>query len=245
MLLGGHRGLGKSDGIEAPPEWQENCLHAIQYAFTQGADFVEVDLVLDGDGHGWFCHSSALKEHLQNPPAKYIDELTTAEVSDLIGLGGEPLCSLQQALTWFGDRPMNIELKLRQGTGRPRGHDAYRLGSLTTTWPSQWWLSSFDLVTLEAASRVWPATEIGLLSLAGSGEWIYSNARCLSNEVGYTIAMDRGWRWHPQLSRTTRRLPAGAPTFGWSLGPDDEPDTLPEGLTGLITDRLSYWQSRL
>ena len=244
MWLGGHRGLGKSDGVENPPLWQENSLQAIQYAFQEGADFVEVDLVVDGEGNGWFCHSTELAQHILNPPAQYLDELSTEQVSSLQGLGGEPLCSFQHALTWFADRRLNIELKFRQGTNRPRGMEISRLGALLVEWPSEWWLSSFDLVLLEAAHRLWPETTLGLLSLEGEGDWIYTNARALSNDAAYKIARDRNWRWHPQLSAKTDALPEGLETFAWSTGPDDEPEVLPPHLSGLITDRLSYWQNR-
>ncbi|QGG80400.1 hypothetical protein GH975_07375 [Litorivicinus lipolyticus] len=219
VLIGGHRGCGRTDargGRQRVP--QENSHAAIALAFSAGADFVEVDLCLDADGRGWLIHSSALHEHIHQPPALYLDQLPSHRVAQLVGLGGQPLMSLNQLIQHFGDSRVNVELKLRQGTGRASDGELSRLG--LPNWPASWWLSSFDGALLEQADTRWPEPRKGLL---------------FDDDIPAALKFWRAHRhfWlHPERQLLANMQPWPAtPVVAWSLALD----------AGVVDTRCHAW----
>lgn len=239
MLIGGHRGSGVSDSGVTPSPFQENSLDSIRRAFEQGAGFIECDWVWDGQGEGWICHSMRLSDHFPNPSAGFLDQLSTAEVSSLVGLGGLPLCSLRTLIREFAEHAVNLEIKGLKGIGRKRVSALEQWHP--NVWPDAWWFSSFDPQDLLEFQDRWPQANLALLSheLGGGGAIYSDGGRYLSGSAAIEwLRRHPNIAWHPEI---TDRPVFDRRQIGWSMNPDSENRASIEGLHGLITDRLDAW----
>lgn len=239
MRIGGHRGMGVTDAPGRSGPYQENSLAAIERAFALGADFVEVDWVWDREGVGWICHSSVLDQHFDAQAYRYLDQMSTDEVRQLIGKGGHPLVSLQQLIEQFGGQAVNVEIKGLKGAGRDPAE--FWQQAIPDQWPASWWLSSFDPSDLLHAQRIWPNTPVGLLSAeaGGVGDLYRGGPSYLTGHQALAVLDEHpDWLWHPEL---TDRPSSERTQVGWSIDPASELQYDLTGLSGLITDRVDAW----
>ena len=240
MWIGGHRGCGVTDRTGRVGVAQENSAQALAQAFSQGADFVEVDWVWDAQGEGWLCHSMRLSEHIADPPAEFLDQLSSAQVQQLVGLGGQPLMSLSALIQVWSDRRVNVEIKGLKGIGRERCSPLSQ--RLPAQWPKRWWFSSFDPLDLIEFRARWPAAQLALLSteVGDYGAMYADGSKSLSGSQAIDFLADFPdiW-WHPEL---TDRPNFDRTQVGWCASPAAEQANSLDGLTGLITDRLDAWR---
>lgn len=135
MVIGGHRGMGETDsdkakkmGINIPPE---NSLESFEMALKDysGVDFIETDAVACEGGEIFLIHSNDPKQHVTNPPGKFIGDMTFEEVKKLKLANNETIPTLLETLKKIKDSPkffshndilINIELKGVQETQQRR-----------------------------------------------------------------------------------------------------------------------------
>jgi glycerophosphoryl diester phosphodiesterase len=139
VLFGGHRGSGCTDSAHArssparagkPPE---NTLDSIAWAFAEGADFVEVDVLRTKDDVLVVTHSNRLADHVlrEVPPAPHVGDLEWRDVAPLRtgpeGNGQIPtldeVLNLVEELTDGGrasDFVLNLEIKDVKDTDAPK-----------------------------------------------------------------------------------------------------------------------------
>lgn len=240
MKHGGHRGCGISDRPDhpRPSQWQENSKASIDQAFVQGADFVELDWVWDGQGQGWICHSMALEQHFQSSQG-FLDDLSTHQVTHLRGILGEPLLSLKDALRDYSHCSVNLEIKGLKGCQRERV--SFLQQSCPEHWPANWWLSSFDPLDLLEAEDRWPHLQLALLSAekgATGNQYLDSAPYLTGAQALDVLEAHSGWWWHPEI---TDRPESKRHQIGWSIDGEQEHRSSLEGLQGLITDHLDDW----
>lgn len=240
MLIGGHRGSGKTDGADGRSDVpQENSKASINRAFAMGADFIETDLCLDSEGRGWLTHSSDLARHIVVPPRDYLDQLTSSQAAKLIGLGQQPLYGLDELLTDHAHHRVNLEIKLRQGTERPYEMDLNRLADRITQWPETWWLSSFDTGVLTFLNQQWPNLKLAQLTLdSARGQPLFPDdpqgVQAFSDAAGQSVS----WAIHAEASDAI--VPVDTrPIYVWSMRCDQS--QWPDWVDGVITDRLEQW----
>ena len=240
MKLGGHRGSGISDRPDhpRPSQWQENSKTSIDQAFALGADFVELDWVWDGQGQGWICHSMALEQHFSGNPG-FLDQLSTHQVAQLRGFLGEPLLCLEEAMRYYRNRAVNLEIKGLKGCHRERV--SFLQQSCPENWPRTWWLSSFDPLDLLEAEDRWPNLQLALLSAeqgATGHQYLDSTPYLTGAQALEVLASHPDWWWHPEI---TDRPDSERYQIGWSIDGAQENRRSLEGLQGLITDHLDDW----
>ena len=88
----------------------ENTIEAFQLAFDQGADGVELDVMLSRDGHIVVFHDKKLERTTNG--AGLVRNKTLAELRSLDAGNGQKISTLKEVLDLFGGRFMiNIELR--------------------------------------------------------------------------------------------------------------------------------------
>lgn len=135
IKLGGHRGRGCTDHEfyqsvrDIPNLPVENTLESIADAFAKGADYIETDAVISGDGVVFSLHNVVPKDHYfgETLPSGLLNTLPFSEIESLstgrcqngkITRFSEILACVAKAdpktLPWA----MNIEIKGVQGSGQ-------------------------------------------------------------------------------------------------------------------------------
>lgn len=88
----------------------ENTLAAFQLALDHGADGIELDVMLSGDGQLIVIHDDTV-DRTTNGTGK-VGEMSLPELKTLDAGGGEPLPTLQEVFERFGGKFLiNVELK--------------------------------------------------------------------------------------------------------------------------------------
>ena len=237
MQIGGHRGCGRTDDAKGRRDVpQENSQRAIDRAFAMGADFIETDLCLDGEGRGWLVHSAELSLHIEHPPADYLDQLTSLQVSRLVGFGGLPLMPLEELLAQHSTQALNLEIKLGQGTQRSYQAQIDQVTGWDLQWPDRWCLSSFDPFVMDQISRRWPNQNVAQLSL----DRYAGDALCPDTPdaqvQSFNQAKTRPQHWRIHAEAGDHITPTPHSIYVWSL--DINQTHWPQGIDGIITDRL-------
>ena len=203
-----------------------------------GADFVELDWVWDAQGQGWICHSMALEQHFPDKHG-FLDQLPTHQVSQLRGFLGEPLLTLKDAMRYYSNRAVNLEIKGLKGCQRER--ISFLQQACPEQWPVTWWLSSFDPLDLLEAKDRWPHLQLALLSAEQGAvglQYLDSTPYLTGTQALDVLEAHPGWWWHPEISD---RPDSTRYQIGWSIDGVQERRYRLEGLRGLITDHLDDW----
>jgi len=110
-LVFGHRGARHA----AP----ENTMMAFELALTEGADGVELDVRLDGDGRVVVLHDSTLARVSEGRETRPAEALTAAELSRVDVGRGERVPLLHDVLSWALERRARVNVELKRDVGRP------------------------------------------------------------------------------------------------------------------------------
>lgn len=185
VKIGGHRGMGctdhsfyqKSRDILSLPV--ENTTESILAAFDAGADYIETDAVMSGDGVLFILHNVVPKDHFfadAMPP----DSLNKMRFSDITRFTtgrheNGRVCSLAEVLKGIagvdpktGDFAINIEIKGVQGSGQPYEANDFlqKLAVEVKSSPlalDRVLFSSFSLANIIGMSHLLPAARYGML----------------------------------------------------------------------------------
>lgn len=186
LAVGGHRGLGCTDHdfyqtrrpiADLPVE---NTVESVMAAFAAGADYVEIDAVMSGDGVVFTLHNVVPADHFFAPaplPAAPLNTLPFDEIAKFktgrhangrVAPLGETLRAVAKhspkTLPW----DVNVEIKGVQGAGQPREANDFikRLASAVKSSPvtaSRVLFSSFALENIIAMSHILPDAQYGML----------------------------------------------------------------------------------
>ena len=146
-LIIGHRGAS----ADAP----ENTLAAFRRAAENGADGIELDVRLSGDGDVVVIHDATVDRTTNGQGS--VASMTVAELQALDAGSGEYIPTLDEVFALFGDSFLyNVELK---GSGaRDRGLEAAVAELITThNLERQVVVSSFNQFSLRRARRLLPS----------------------------------------------------------------------------------------
>lgn len=220
----GHRG--------AAGEALENTLESLALAVAQGADMVEMDLQLSGDGELVLFHDWELGRLAGR--AGVVEELTAVELGTVelrVTIGGAPrrgrIATAAEGLDSLPpELPINLELKRRRA---PRARFAEALAGLLEGRP-QALVSSFDWELLAAVRARLPRQPLAPLGRRGRRELL---------AVGERLG---AWSLHCHrrmagrlLTRAARR--AGRPVLSFTVNrPRLARRLLRRGVAGLFTD---------
>ncbi|HVR20693.1 MAG TPA: glycerophosphodiester phosphodiesterase family protein, partial [Polyangiaceae bacterium] len=107
----GHRGARES----AP----ENSQRAFALALDEGADGVELDVRLDGDGRVIVLHDAELARVSHGSETRAAEELGAAELARVDLGGGERVPLLVDVLRAFRERGARVNVELKRDVRRP------------------------------------------------------------------------------------------------------------------------------
>lgn len=158
VLVAAHRGGGTGP---------ENSLSAIEEAIEAGADTIELDVQITGDGV-FVLHHDATLERLAGDGRRIID-LTRADLNSVTLGEGEPLATLEEALVVIGDRAdLLLDIKVN---GR-RSDMALGLIRILSRHEriDRTRVQSFDGAFLEELRRLKPELRIGQILYYALGD---------------------------------------------------------------------------
>jgi glycerophosphoryl diester phosphodiesterase len=110
-LVLGHRGARHA----AP----ENTMKAFELALTEGADGVELDVRLDGDGRVVVLHDRTLERVSKGTERRDVEALRAAELARVDVGDGERTPLLADVLAWSRERRVRVNVELKQDVSRP------------------------------------------------------------------------------------------------------------------------------
>ena len=102
--------LGHRGARHAAPE---NTLAAFELSRTEGADGIELDVRLDGNGRVIVLHDPTLKRVTQGADVRHAEDISSRDLSRLDVGNGERVPTLAEVLSWAHeyDQRVNVELK--------------------------------------------------------------------------------------------------------------------------------------
>ncbi len=161
--LMGHRGAA---GV-AP----ENTLASIRAAWDEGVSWIEVDVMLTGDGRPVMFHDDSLRRttgvdgHMAETP---YDRLATLDAGSWFGaaFAGQTVPTLDAAMALALELGLSVNIEIKPTPGRDVETVEAALGALSEIWPSDRpppLISSFSIMSLAAARVVRPDWPRGLL----------------------------------------------------------------------------------
>ena len=110
-LVLGHRGARHA----AP----ENSMKAFELALAEGADGVELDVRLDGDGRVIVLHDRTLERVSKGAETRDVEALGAAELARVDIGDGERAPLLADVLAWSRERRARVNVELKKDVGRP------------------------------------------------------------------------------------------------------------------------------
>jgi glycerophosphoryl diester phosphodiesterase len=110
-LVLGHRGARHA----AP----ENTMKAFELALTEGADGVELDVRLDGDGRVIVLHDRTLERVSRGSERRDVEKLGAAELGRVDIGDGERTPLLADVLAWSREKRARVNVELKKDVTRP------------------------------------------------------------------------------------------------------------------------------
>jgi glycerophosphoryl diester phosphodiesterase len=208
----------------------ENTIAAFELAKTAGADGIELDVRLDGEGHVVVFHDSDLRRLCD---VRGRIETTSATERKKLRVRGEPVPTLADVFDMLGDMEINVELKASQPGRAGALVEATANVIRHSGRADQVLVSSFDPVALVQFHRFLP--DLALAYLFGKDQ---------------AFPMRRGWvgQWigasvlHPQHSLVNAETAkawhtAGTPVNVWTVDDAAELRRLDElGVDGVFAN---------
>ncbi|MBI3159402.1 MAG: glycerophosphodiester phosphodiesterase [Chloroflexi bacterium] len=226
----GHRGAS----AHAP----ENTLAAFRLAHSQGAEGIEFDVRLTGDGQVAVIHDDSVGRttdgagRVSRLPLAALREFDAGAWCDP-AFAGERIPTLEEVLEMAGDDLiLNIELKPAPG-GRRALAAAVAARVRRHARQAQVLLSSFDRQALALARRALPETATGVLAMPGAaGGW--ARWRYAGRGPHRTLHLHHS-DVSPRLLRRAHR--AGQALFAYTVNaPEDLRRLFALGVDGIFTD---------
>jgi len=93
---------------------------AFELALTEGADGVELDVRLDGDGRVVVLHDTTLERVSEGRETRSAEAMTAAELSRVDVGRGERVPLLKDVLAWSLERQARVNVELKRDVQRPR-----------------------------------------------------------------------------------------------------------------------------
>jgi glycerophosphoryl diester phosphodiesterase len=208
----------------------ENTLAAFELAKTAGADGIELDVRLDGDGTVVVFHDQDLRR-LCGRPGKL--ELLGAAERKQLRVGGEPVPTLADVFDMLGDLEINVEIKANQPGRNARLVEATANVIRQSGRAEQVLVSSFDPVALVQFHRFLP--DIALAYLFGDQQSLPIRRGWVGQWIGASVV-------HPQHTLCTEAMvkawhTAGMPVNTWTVDDDAELRRLNEiGIDGVFAN---------
>lgn len=209
----GHRG--------ASADWPENTLAAFRGAFTQGADWVELDVRSTIDSHLVVLHDPTL------PDGRIIAEMAAAEVPPEVPTLADALRACV---------PMGVNVEIKHEPDGPGFWDDRRITDLTVAatadTPVPLLISSFDLAVIDRWRQLAPQVDTAYLVLDPRAP-VDAIRRCVVN--GHAALHP----WDPCVDRDLidAAHEEGIAVNVWTV---DDPDRIAElagwGVDGIVTN---------
>jgi glycerophosphoryl diester phosphodiesterase len=135
--------LGHRGARHAAPE---NTLRAFELARTEGADGVELDVRLDGDGRIVVLHDATLSRVSSGESSAHAEALSTSALQSLDIGDGERVPLLDDVLDWAKRQDQRINIEVKSDVRNRRGLIEALVGrlALEPEGPERLLLSSFD-----------------------------------------------------------------------------------------------------
>lgn len=186
LRLGGHRGCGCTDHeytLNQRPQRKiptENTLESIKNAFSQGADFVEIDVILTKDDIPLSIHNVKPNDHFfKTKPKKYLNLLDYNQIKEYkTGRKGQgDIAKLEEILklpeiqsSSLDHCPFKLNIELKGVQSSDQKYDGESLIPLTAKTISKSevdqnriLLSSFCLENIIQMSQLLPNAHYGML----------------------------------------------------------------------------------
>jgi glycerophosphoryl diester phosphodiesterase len=222
----GHRGARR----RAP----ENTMAAFQLALEEGADGVELDVRLDGEGDVVVIHDVDLARVTSHRDVRRIADLGRFDLARVDLGGGERVPRLADVLAWAREHDARVNIELKRDTVRPPllAWEVSRLVRAEREARDRFILSSFDPRLVALSARLLPEIPVG---------WLVESprrvpGRSLAERLVGASAL------HPQTTLVARPTIAawqaeGLPVNVWTVNdPDDARRLDALGVDTLISD---------
>jgi glycerophosphoryl diester phosphodiesterase len=138
---------------------------AFERAVTEGADGVELDVRLDGDGEVVVIHDTTLSRVTGGRDGRRVDELGRSELAKVDVGRGERVPLLAEVLSWARARSTRVNVELKADVSRRAAlvWKVVRLVGAESDAAERLILSSFDPRLLFAVARILPWVPAGYL----------------------------------------------------------------------------------
>ena len=220
----GHRG--------APHAAPENTLAAFDLALTEGADGVELDVRLDGDGRVIVLHDRTLERVSGGSEPRDVESLGAADL-ERVSVGGERVPLLSDVLAWAREKHTRVNVELKADGSRPLAlaRSVAKVVCASGVGAECVLFSSFDSLLVAALGVLSPALpRAQLIDAGGRRERAERGKRFLADGVNPHRALVTG-------ERMSSWKQAGAVVAAWTVNDPGEARRLAElGVDTLISD---------
>ena len=153
--------LGHRGARHAAPE---NTQRAFELALAEGADGIELDVRLDGDGRVVVLHDRTLGRVSGGQETRDVEELGEEELGQ-VSLGGERVPLLTDVLAWAREQKTRVNVELKSDGSRPLAlaRAVARVVCSSGAGPECVLFSSFDPLLVAALGVLSPALPRALL----------------------------------------------------------------------------------
>jgi glycerophosphoryl diester phosphodiesterase len=212
---------------------RENTLAAFELALREGADGVELDVRLDGDGRVIVLHDRTLARVSDGHEARDVEALDAAALAR-VPLGEERVPLLADVLAWARERRARVNVELKHDVSRPLAllRGVQRVVRASGLGPELVLFSSFQPAFVAALRALLPELP---------GAWLIDrSARVTRRAPAFRLLAD-GVNPHRELvvARAMARWKRdGAPVATWTVNePDEARRVAALGVDTIISDR--------
>ena len=231
-LLIAHRGASRDE--------PENTLRAFETAIRQGAEMIELDLQITGDGHVIVLHDETL-DHTTDRSGR-VDRLTLAEIKQADAGQGERIPTLTETLDLtLGQVRLYLEIK------DPRAARPTLETIRARRCEADVMLASFDLNLMRDLGREIADIELGLILGSESWNplirWREAFPWISLRKINYQVLSLQAAICYPYLARQIKRQ--GKTLYVWTV---DEPAQFARmtelGVDGIVTNVPGVFSAR-
>ncbi len=225
----GHRGAKES----AP----ENTLASIREAARQGAEWVELDVMLSRDQRPVIIHDETLDRTTSGTgpvPLRDAADLRALDAGTWFDpkFAGEPLPTLEEAIALIVELGLGLNLEIKPYPGQEIATATVAVDTLRPLWPADRPLmfSSFEVPCLEVAQRLWPEIPRGYLIWEEPEDWA-----AIADRVGAaSFNVNHEWQTPDSIARYRA---TGRPVLTYTVNESERARTLFDwGVSAVFTD---------